>query len=82
MKEDIHAYEERLSNVNGLLTARKSLPKACEYRQKIRVAQNIIDGIYDDYDEVSGCRNQYQIHYATLVRRTHLLYTADMEICL
>ena len=73
-------YEERLKNKNGLLTARKSLTKVSEYRERIRAAQNIIDGLYSDYDETSGEKNQYVIHYINLAKTESLLYTAHMDI--
>lgn len=80
LQEDINTYEERLSNKNNLLTARKSLTKAGQYRERIRAAQNIIDGLYEDYDEISGDKKQYVIHYVDLVKTDDLLYTAHMNI--
>ena len=80
LQEDINTYEERLKNKNGLLTARKSLTKVSEYRERIRAAQNIIDGLYGDYDETSGEKNQYVIHYINLAKTESLLYTAHMDI--
>lgn len=80
LQKDIDGYKERLDNKNGLLTARKSRAKIAEYSERIRAAQNIIDGFYDDYDEVSGDRIQYVIHYVDLVKMEDLLYTAQLDI--
>lgn len=84
LKNKIHTYEQRLnellSNKNPLLTAKKSLTIANEYKERIRAAQNIIDGIYEDYDEISGDRKTYKIHYVYLVETEPLLYTVHMGI--
>lgn len=80
LREDIDTYKKRLENKNGLLTARKGLVRTGEYREKIRAAQNIIDGFYDDYDEDSGERKQYKIQYIDLVETEDLLYVAHIDI--
>lgn len=80
LQEDIQKYQERLTSGNQLLTARKSLPRVNEYRQKIKSAQYIIDGIFCDYDETTGERKEYIIHYIDLVKIEDLHYTAHMNI--
>lgn len=80
LRQEIDTYRERLNNKNGLLTAKKYLIKAPEYREKIRAAQNIIDGVYEDYDEVAGEKKRYTIQYISLDQKTDLLYTAHVDI--
>ena len=84
LQEDVERYQQRISNSGNenkrLLTARKSLPKETEYRERIRCGQNIIDGIFDDYDESSGEKKQYKIHYIELAKETDSLYRAYMDI--
>ena len=84
LQEDVERYQQRISNSGNenkrLLTARKSLPKETEYRERIRCGQNIIDGIFDDYDESSGEKKQYKIHYIELAKESDSLYRAYMDI--
>ena len=84
LQEDVERYQQRISNSENknkkLLTARKSLPNETGYRERIRCGQNIIDGIFDDYDESSGEKKQYKIQYIELAKETDLLYKAYMDI--
>ena len=80
LQEDIEEYRKRLGNKNELLSARKSLTKVNEYAEWIRSAENIIAGVYDDYDEDTGEWIQYRIQYIDLVKEADLLYVAHMDI--
>ena len=80
LREDIHRYEQRLNNANSSLAARKSLMKVPVYREMIRFAQNIIEDVYEDYDEISGEKKKYKVQYVELVKETDCLYKADMFI--
>lgn len=80
LQEDINSQQEKLDNQNGLLTSRKSLIKEGEYKERIRAAQNIINGVYDDCDETSGDKKQYVIHYVDLNKVKDSLYVAHMNI--
>ena len=65
---------------NELLTARKSLVKVGEYREIIRAIKNILDGIFEDYNEITGEWNKYQINYIELNKSSDLEYTTHLEI--
>lgn len=84
LRKDVEKYERIIdSNKSGdkrLLTARKGLPKEFEYKTRIKCGQNIIDGIFDDYDEIFGEKKQYNIQYIELAKETDLLYKAHMDI--
>lgn len=84
LQEDVERYQQRISNSENeskrLLTARKSLQNETGYRERIRCGQNIIDGIFDDYDEDSGEKKQYKIHYIELAKESDVLYRAYMDI--
>lgn len=80
LQEDIQKYKERLTTSNQLLTARKSISKANEYMQKIKSAQHIIKGVFEDCDETSEERKEYKIHYIDLVKIDDLHYMAHMNI--
>lgn len=78
--EDIQKYRERLEGKNQLLTARKVRTRANEYAERIRAAQFIIDGIFQDYDELSGETEEYTISYIDLAKTKDLCYMAHMNI--
>ncbi len=64
---------------NGLLTAKKSLPKLEEYRQRVKAVQFILDGIFID-EEISGGRMSYDIHFVHMATNDKIIYTAEMDI--
>lgn len=86
LRKDVEKYERIIdSNKSGnkrLLTARKGLPKEFEYKTRIKCGQNILDGIFDDYDEISGENKRYRIQYIELAKdqELDLLYKAHMDI--
>lgn len=84
LQKDIEGYKQRIGNSENenkrLLTARKNLQNEARYRERIRCGQNIIDGIFEDYDESSGEKKQYKIHYIELAKESDLLYRAYMDI--
>lgn len=82
LRKEIEEYTKKIENRNVLLTARKSLPKIAEYREKIRVMQNVIDELFVDIDEMTGNTKIYPINYVDLVETETMIYTAHMEICL
>lgn len=84
LQDDVEGYKKKIGNSENeskrLLTARKSLQNETGYRERIRCGQNIIDGIFDDYDEDSGEKKQYKIHYIELAKESDVLYRAYMDI--
>lgn len=82
LQEEINKYQEKLNPSNTLLTARKALPKASEYRERIKAAKCMIDKVYCDYDELTGKQTDYEIHYVLLNRVDSALFTAKMKIAL
>ena len=62
------------------MTARKSLPKANEYREKIQAMQNIINESFVDCDENTGKTKTYKINYIKLDTTDKIIYTANMDI--
>lgn len=81
LQKEKDVYMEKINQTgrNGLLTAKKSLPKLDEYRQKLKAVQFLLDGIFID-DEVSGGRMSYDIHYVHMVTADKITYTAEMDI--
>ncbi len=81
LQKEKDAYVGKIDQAgkNGLLTARKSLPKLDEYRQKVKAVQFILDGIFID-DEISGRKVSYDIHYVCMVTTDKITYTAEMDI--
>lgn len=82
LQEEMNKYEKKLYSSNTLLTARKRLPKANEYIERIKAAKCIIDKVYHDYDELTGKRKDYEIHYVILNKVDSSLFTAKMRIAL
>lgn len=82
LQEEINKYQEKLASQNSLLTARKGLPKATEYRARIKAAKCIIDKVYHDYEELTGKRKDYDIHYVILDKVDSSLFKAKMRIML
>lgn len=80
LEVELNSYEEKLGKKNELLTARKSLVKVGEYREIIRAIKNILDGIFEDYNEITGEWNKYQINYIELNKSSDLEYTTHLEI--
>ncbi len=64
---------------NGLLTARKSIPKVGEYRQRVKAVQFILDGVFID-EKISGGRMSYDIHFVCMATADKVTYTAEMDI--
>ena len=82
LQEEINKYQEKLDSSNALLTARKGLPKANEYRERIKAAKCIIDKVYHDYNELTGERKDYDIHYVILNNVDSSLFATNMKIAL
>lgn len=80
LRDEVKSYTEKIQNNNPLMTARKSLPKLNEYREKIQAMQNIIDESFVDCDEITGNKKTYKINYIDLVKADMMIYTAHMEI--
>lgn len=80
LREEVKRYTEKLHNKNPLMTARKSLPKANEYREKIQAMQNIINESFVDCDENTGKTKTYKINYIKLDTTDKIIYTANMDI--
>ena len=82
LQEEVNKYQEKLDSSNTLLTARKSLPKVNEYRERIKAAKCMIDKEYHDYDELTGKKKDYEIHYIMLNKVDSSLFTTSMRIVL
>lgn len=78
--EEYRQKIEGLQNTPPLLTAKKSLLKVNEYKEKIRAMQYIIDGAFVDREEITGNKKTYKINYVDLVNTEELIYTAHMKI--
>ncbi len=61
LNEEIIGCEEKINNKNQLMTARKSLQKVPEYKNRIKAMQYIINGLFEDYEETTGNRKLYVI---------------------
>lgn len=80
LKEEIARHTEKINNRNQLMTARKSLQKVGEYKNRIKAMQYIIDGVFEDCEEITGNRKKYVINYVDLVTSDRINYKAKMEI--
>ncbi|MCM1189495.1 MAG: hypothetical protein NC541_09380 [bacterium] len=81
LQKEKDTYEEKINRTdeNTLLTARKSMAKRNEYRQRVKAIQYILDGIFIDND-VSGEGIFYDIHYVYMTTTDKITYTAEMTI--
>lgn len=83
LREEIEMYKEKINNKNQLLTARKSLAKVNQYKEKIRSAQNIINEFFEDFEDSTGIKKVYKINFVDLTRNDKIvnIYKADLKIC-
>lgn len=81
LQKEKDVYVGKINQIvkNRLLTARKSLPKLDEYRQRVKAVQFILDGVFID-EALSGGRFSYDIHFVYMVTADKVAYTADMDI--
>lgn len=80
LNEKITECEEKINNKNPLMTARKSLQKVPEYKNRIKAMQYIINGLFEDCDETTGNRKIYVINYVNLVSSDGVTHRAELDV--